>query len=242
VALVNTAVIVPPVVCHNLDVHTGIPFMPHMAAHLAAMLLHDRVGVHVIDCFGLQPNHRRVVREFMLMGADVDGVPARLPAETTVAFIYCRTIAEFVAVELIVAALQRDRSDVRIVLFENVQAVTSYSLRHVADEFLGKGVDAVVLGEPERRAAAVAEALTNGRSLSEVPGLVYREGDRIIRTGDAVLEHAALLRRSHRGARVARRVGVREALRSGAPSDQAFSAATLHEGDCLAADARGCRA
>ena len=34
-------VIVPPVVCHNLDPHTGIPFMPHMAAHLAGSLKHS---------------------------------------------------------------------------------------------------------------------------------------------------------------------------------------------------------
>ena len=30
------AVIVPPVVCHDLDPHTGIPFMPHIAGHALA--------------------------------------------------------------------------------------------------------------------------------------------------------------------------------------------------------------
>lgn len=183
-----TSVIVPPVVCHNLDVHTGIPFMPHMAAHLAGMLRHLGYGLRVIDCFGLQPNQRRVVNEFMLMGADVDSVPGRLPPGTRVAFIYCRTIAEFVAVELIIAALRRDRPEVKIVLFENVQAVTSYSLRHVADEFIGKGADAVVLGEPETRAGAVADALTEGRSLDDVPGIVYLKDGRPRGTGPAVLE------------------------------------------------------
>ena len=184
-----TTVIVPPVVCHDLDVHTGIPFMPHMAAHLAAMLRHTGYGVQVVDCFGLQPNQQRVVGEFMLMGADVDRVPTRLPAGTRVAFIYCRTIAEFVAVEMIVAALRRDRPEVRIVLFENVQAVTSYSLRHVADEFIAKGVDAVVLGEPETRAAAITEALAAGTSLDHIPGVVYNAGGEARSTGQAVLEH-----------------------------------------------------
>ena len=31
-------VIVPPVVVHNLDPHTGIPFLPHMAAYLTASI------------------------------------------------------------------------------------------------------------------------------------------------------------------------------------------------------------
>jgi radical SAM superfamily enzyme YgiQ (UPF0313 family) len=183
----TTAVIVPPVVCHNLDVHTGIPFMPHMAAHLAAALRQDGHGVHVVDCFGLQPHQRRVVREFMLMGADVDATPALLPPGVEVAFIYCRTIAEFIAVELIVAALRRDRPDIKIALFENVQAVTSYSLRHVADEFLGKGVDAIVLGEPETRGAAVADALRTGRGMRAIAGVVYREGTTVCRSADAVM-------------------------------------------------------
>ncbi|MGE3274345.1 MAG: radical SAM protein [Vicinamibacterales bacterium] len=184
----NASVIVPPVVCHNLDVHTGIPFMPHMAGHLAGMLRHAGHAVHVVDCFGLQPNHRRVSEPFMLMGADVDGVPARLPAGTRVAFIYCRTIAEFIAVELIIAALRRERPEIGIVLFENVQAVTSYSLRHVADEFVAHGADVVMLGEPESRADAVATALAAGAPLDHVPGLVFRAPDGTRRTGDDVLE------------------------------------------------------
>ena len=183
-----TAVIVPPVVCHNLDVHTGIPFMPHMAAHLAGSLRAAGLGVHVVDCFGLQPNHRRIAGDFMLMGADVDTVPARLPRDTAVAFIYCRTIAEFIAVELIVAALRRERPGIKIALFENVQAVTSYSLRHVAAEFIGKGVDAVVLGEPETRGAAIARALVDGTSLEAMPGIVFRHRGFVRDTGDAVME------------------------------------------------------
>jgi radical SAM superfamily enzyme YgiQ (UPF0313 family) len=184
----TTAVIVPPVVCHNLDVHTGIPFMPHMAAHLAGALRQAGHRVAAVDCFGLQPNRRRLVAPFMLMGADVDEVPGRLPHDTRVAFIYCRTIAEFVAVELIVVALRRERPDIRIALFENVQSVTSYSLRHVADEFIHKGVDAVVLGEPETRSDAIAEALVTGDSLDRIPGLVYQVKRMPRGTGEAVLE------------------------------------------------------
>lgn len=184
----SVAVIVPPVVCHNLDVHTGIPFMPHMAAHLAGMLRHAGYGVQVVDCFGIQPHERRIVDPFMLMGADVERVPRLLEASVTTAFIYCRTIAEFIAVERIIAALRRDRPEVAIVLFENVQAVTSYSLRHVVDEFLGKKADVIVLGEPESRAAAIVEALAGRGTLSVIPGVAYRTPDGVVRTGGAPLE------------------------------------------------------
>ena len=45
-------IIVPPVITHNLDPHTGIPFLPHMAAYLASSINSNGYDVSVIDCFG----------------------------------------------------------------------------------------------------------------------------------------------------------------------------------------------
>lgn len=176
----SVAVIVPPVVCHNLDPHTGIPFMPHMAAHLVGALKHTGGRhVQVIDCFGLQPNYRQVIGEFMLMGVDEDWVVEHLIPDTVNCFIYCRTIAEFIAVERLVAKIKQTLPRMKISLFENVQAVTSYSLRHVAPEFLKKGVDCIIMGEPEDRVVEVTERFEEGRSLAGIPGLAYREGGEV---------------------------------------------------------------
>lgn len=174
------AVIVPPVVCHNLDPHTGIPFMPHMAAHLAGALVAAGREVQVIDSFGLQPNNRQLVDDFMLMGVDESWVASHLNADVRVCHIYCRTIAEFIAVERLVSKIKSARPEVRISLFENIQAVTSYSLRHVAAEFIGKGVDCVIMGEPEDRAAEVTCALENCGNLDHLEGIAYRRGDEIV--------------------------------------------------------------
>ena len=100
------SVLVPPVVCHNLDPHTGIPFLPHMAGHMAGALHESGFDVTVIDCFGLQPHQRQIVDEFMLMGVDEDWVVGHIPRNTECVYIYCRTIAEFIAVERLAAALK----------------------------------------------------------------------------------------------------------------------------------------
>ena len=174
-------VIVPPVVCHNLDVHTGIPFMPHMAAHLAGALKHTGGRhVQVMDCFGLNPNHTQVIGEFMLMGVDEAWVSAHLLAGSENCFIYCRTIAEFIAVERLVARLKADHPRLKITLFENVQAVTSYSLRHVAKDFIDKGVDCIIMGEPEDRVNEVALRLERGESLKGIAGIAYRDGEQVV--------------------------------------------------------------
>lgn len=150
--------------------------MPHMAAHLAGALKHcGHRSIQVIDCFGLQPNARQVVGEFILMGVDEVWVTDHLAPDVLTCFIYCRTIAEFIAVERLVARIKKQRPETRIVLFENVQAVTSYALRHVAEEFLAKGVDCIIMGEPEDRAVEVADRLEGGHSLAGIPGIAYRE-------------------------------------------------------------------
>ena len=56
----KVTVIVPPVVVHNLDPHTGIPFLPHMAAYLAASINSFGYDVKVIDCFGENSHHRKI--------------------------------------------------------------------------------------------------------------------------------------------------------------------------------------
>lgn len=176
----SVAVLVPPVVCHNLDPHTGIPFMPHIAAHLAGALVHGGREIEVVDCFGLQPNERQIVNEFMLMGVTEEWVSLHLSKDVKVCHIYCRTIAEFVAVERLVQMLNNKRPHIKICLFENVQSVTSYSLRHVAATFLSKGVDCIIMGEPEDRVLEVTYCLENNLSLADIKGIAYREAEKII--------------------------------------------------------------
>lgn len=151
-----------------------------MAAHLAGALVHGGRKIEVIDCFGLQPNERQVIGEFMLMGVTEEWVILHISKHISVCYIYCRTIAEFVAVERLVVTLKKTRPHLRICLFENIQAVTSYSLRHVAAEFLGNGVDCIIMGEPEDRVLDVTHRLENGLSLDGIDGIAYWNVNEIV--------------------------------------------------------------
>lgn len=175
-SIIPYSVIIPPVVCHNLDPHTGIPFMPHIAAHLVGCLRDSgRTNIQVIDCFGLNPNNTKIVGEFMLLGSDEAWVTSQLDPDTMACFIYCRTIAEFVAVERLIKAIKAHLPKVKIVLFENVQAVTSYSLKNVADQFIQSGVDLIIFGEPEDRVIQVCECYEQNLSLSGILGVAYKD-------------------------------------------------------------------
>jgi anaerobic magnesium-protoporphyrin IX monomethyl ester cyclase len=172
----RVTVIVPPVVCHNLDPHTGIPFMPHMAAHVAGSLYQEKFDVQVIDSFGLQPNNRVLLDEFMLLGVDEDWIVKNIRPATKIAYIYCRTMAEFLPITRLCRKIRERRPEVKIGLFENIQSVTSFSLLEISDELLSSGADVLLLGEPERRIKAVSEILISGSPCAEfnsIPGLVW---------------------------------------------------------------------
>lgn len=172
--IIKTSVLVPPVVCHHLDPHTGIPFMPHMAAYLAATLRSRGFLPQVLDSFGISCHDVAVVKkEFMLMGLPIEKMVGRLAADCKVCFIYCRTVSELVAVELLMEELKSRRPDVSIVLFENIQAVTSFSIMEVAENLLRQGADAVISGEPEDRAEELVKRLVSGQCLSGIPGVAY---------------------------------------------------------------------
>ena len=183
------AVIVPPVVCHDLDPHTGIPFMPHIAGHAAGALREGGHNVQAIDCFGVDCHSRKVVGEFLLMGVDENWVATNLRPETHCVFIYARAITEFIAIELLIHKLNQTHPNTKIVLFENIQSVTSYALVHVADKFIECGADVVITGEPETRINDVLQSLFKSDALAKIPGLVYADGEseKVVNSGPAEL-------------------------------------------------------
>lgn len=186
----KATIIVPPVVVHGLDPHTGIPFMPHMAAYVAGAL-RDRGGqIQVLDCFGLQPNNPELVDNFMLLGLSIKEAVHLIDKESSICLIYCRTMSEFIAVEQLSQEIARQRPDIDILLFENIQAVTSFSLLNVAEKFFeNENIRVIILGEPETRIWGLVYNLLNEEVLAGVSGIVYRKKDgEIVFTGEATFE------------------------------------------------------
>ena len=77
----------------------------------------------------------------------------------------------------------------RIVLFENIQAVTSFSLQNVADEFLGEDIDVLILGEPEKRTPTIIKALLKEESLDSISGLAFKAKGETFFTRSSKLEN-----------------------------------------------------
>jgi len=176
----SVAIIVPHVVVHNLDPHTGIPFMPHIAAYMAGALNSSGYNIQVIDCFGLQPNHRRIHKDFMLLGVPEQWVANNLNKDVSVVFMYCRTVEDLISTEILIKEIKSKRPRIKVCLFENIQTVNSFSLRQLVNDLLPLGCDAAIFQEPEKRAGIIADSLINNKSLDGIDGIAYYQDNKII--------------------------------------------------------------
>jgi radical SAM superfamily enzyme YgiQ (UPF0313 family) len=172
---VNVGVVVPSVVSHALDVHTGIPFMPHMAAYLASALRDLGCQVRVVDCFGEDSSNVEKIDSFYFFGLSNHLVFEKLDKNCSIVFVYCRTIEDLISTQLICKFLRMQNPKLTIVLFENIQTVNSFSLKEIVKEMVPMLADIAVMGEPEVRAATLVKAITelDQEKLIKIPGIAF---------------------------------------------------------------------
>lgn len=184
-------IIVPCVVVHHLDPHTGIPFMPHMAAHLGGMIHRLGHDLTVIDCFGLQPHNRRIIDSFMLLGVDEDWVVEQLRGSCDLVFLYCRTVEDLISTQRLARRIKESCPDIKLCFFENTQSVNSFSLKALARELLADAGDAAVFGEPETRAESIVRGLlADADLLPSIAGFAYKDQRNVVvLTEDAAPDH-----------------------------------------------------
>lgn len=170
----ETVLVNPPISGRPGDPHTGIPFMPFILAYLAAALETAGRRVRVVDGLGSAPR-----RTFRSAGKRVRGLT---PAEIVTAvgpgsrhvFLFARAVADHELIVEIARALRARRPNAVLIVVENSQAVTSFSLRFSCDQ-LFPHVDFAIVGECEESAVRLLDALDAGGSL-EIPGVI-RSGD-----------------------------------------------------------------
>ena len=176
---IKVSVIVPPVVVHNLDPHTGIPFLPHMAAYLTSSINSYGYDVNVIDCFGEDSHNRNLYNEFMVLGLDENQTVNKLDESVKVCFVYCKVIEDLFAVEKIVKKIKEKRPEIKVCLFENIQTTNSFSLKKIVDYLFKNGCDMTIFGEPERRVDEIIKCLLDNKDLSHIPDIAFLKNGKV---------------------------------------------------------------
>ena len=151
-------IIIPPVTSHNLDAHSGFPFIPHMAGYLAGEIKKFDNNLQILDSFSEDPTNINCINDLMFQGLSINEIDNRINKKSKNIFIYARTVIDY---EIIVSLIRHfsKKKKYNIVVFENSQCVDALVLKPIYKNFLDAGANVIIFGEPENRVKKILEYL-----------------------------------------------------------------------------------
>lgn len=167
----------PNLVAQRNDLFTtGIVYMPIGLAYFAAVLKKKKYDFKVIDAFGEKPQQIRIKGNYLIRGLKIEEIIRAIGSDCRLIFIYAINTSSHISMIEIIKGLKRHFCNIPIVIIENTQAVTAYSLRGVQQELYENGADFVLTGESEKRGLDLVKALVYGEGrIENIDGLGYKK-------------------------------------------------------------------
>ncbi|MBN1230451.1 MAG: B12-binding domain-containing radical SAM protein [Anaerolineales bacterium] len=159
------------VVQKNDTFTTGIIYLPLAMAYTAASLRKYGHDVQVIDSFGEAPRQATHIHNFMSLGLTDEQLLSRIPDSAEFIFVYAINLINYMTAGNAVRVAKQKLPDVPVIVLENTQAVTAFTLSYVDQEFYKEGADFILTGEGEHRAQHLIELLTEGANIDKLQEL-----------------------------------------------------------------------
>jgi hypothetical protein len=155
---------------------SGVPYWPVELATLAAFLEERGDDVDVIDLFGANPQRLTDCGDHYLQGEDIAehlGCDAAKLSDLVV--VYAISYMSHTELLEIVSKLATTGYSGKIAVLENSQAVTAYSIAHVADQFFQAGADALICGEPYQNWEDIVFTISGQDQTFPAPNVLTRK-------------------------------------------------------------------
>ena len=178
----NTITLINPnLILQSDDIFTtGVVYMPIMLATFAGVLLEKGYNCKAIDAFGESPNQWWKVDNFIIRGLTSKEVIDRIDSSSDAIFLYAINITYHKSIIELLQAIKMKFKEIPIVIMENSQAVTAYSLKRVMDEFFSNGADFIITGDPEKKGLELIEKIRNRNNKNvNIEGVGYKINDKI---------------------------------------------------------------
>lgn len=128
---------------------SGVPYWPIELAIFAAFLRNRKDELSVIDLFGSSPTTLTKRKDHYLQGLSIDSFIEEPSFEAVDLFVvYAISYMSHGELLEIVRTIRRAKKDVKVLILENSQAVTAYSLPEVAKDYFKSGANYLLSGEP----------------------------------------------------------------------------------------------
>ena len=171
-----SAVFINPQLCvqKNDKFTTGIIYMPIILAYLVSHFKKKKSPLKVIDLFGLDPKNHSESEQHLIFGKKISDIDSTELNNASCFFIYANQVANHLSVVEIIKYLKKTYKNIPIIILENSQAVTAYSLSKIKNEFLNLGCDYIIIGDLENASLELYNNLGNQEYLKEINGLLSK--------------------------------------------------------------------
>ena len=96
-------------------------------------------------------------------------------------FLYANQVINHISIINILKKIKEINKNIKIFTFENTQAVTAYSLKNIANEFIFDNNDFVLIGEPEEKIIEIYKNLDSPENLQKIKGLIGKKFNNNVR-------------------------------------------------------------
>ncbi len=181
----------PPLLSTRGDSHSsGIPYLPHGLAYVSSAL--DKVGLNheVIDCFGERPNRASSSGRFLMFGIPMEELFERVLSKPQSAIIlYANSVFNSYSVFEIARGLKKLAGKTPIIVTENTQAVTGFSLMRCLPDLMDSPISHAILGESEQVLPLILPSLLEkGTIPPELQKFVWSRGESAEGKTNAIVE------------------------------------------------------
>ncbi len=150
---------------------SGIPYMPVGLAYLAATLRQAGHNVNVVDAFGAAPRQMWSEGNYLIQGLTPSQTEERIPGGSEAVVVYAWSVMSHHSVRAIGRCIRQRRPGVRLVVAENPNAVTGYSLKECLESFLDGTFAFAVIGEAEAGLPEFFTRLEQGTPVNDMSGV-----------------------------------------------------------------------
>ena len=157
---------------------SGIPYMPVIAAYLAAVLK-DKYDITVIDAFGENPFNAWIENKYIIQGITYDELIQKIPQNSKYCILYASTVMANYVLHKTIKLIKEKCPGMQIILIENSQGVIGCSLKFIYKDFFDSGADYIILGECEENVPVLINILEReDKSLiSSISGIIFKNAD-----------------------------------------------------------------
>ena len=164
----------PRLIFSSKDIFTtGIVYMPFLLAYLISHIKNLNLHVNLIDCFGSDPNKIEKKNGMLYRGLNTTDLDKKINGSPDFFAIYAISLSSHDSLMEIIKFLNKNYPLSKIIILENSQAVTSYSLRKISNIFYESGAHFIATGDLEISCFQLLQKLINNEqdSLNNVPGI-----------------------------------------------------------------------